>query len=1113
MDLLNFPSRPSLRVSFLASESYVKTCKCGKSCKFSVCSSRFYKGSLISMCMRFSTTRSVLVSAHFGGPTSRRNSLRKKLVDDLQVRQKNPVFPIKFDWHDESGESLDYSDFDVGVDRGLVELDDVNGWKPKSKKMGESVPLRKLENWVDRYKNDSAYWGIGSNPIFTVFHDVEGNVKKVVINEDEILKRSRVEKSESEDSKEIHPKVLHAKALAAEMEKTGNGIPRNSSVAKFVVFSEEPGFFSTICGRALNPEFVPVISKVGRLILFGFVAVWAVKKLFTFSNKEEHYTEFEKEMMRRKLKFRKEQEAMEKGGVEVVQEPPMMSIERPKLDKHELMKSIVKAKASKDKLELATKASEAGDIDTKIQETRAMAQHIREIESGEQSTVDKGRKEKQLTTNKSFRETEMVKECGEEIMNLTDTDSGERKGMSESRANSSLYELNGEHAGYPSKVSPEENNIVQGCITSSVNVVNDKLRVTAGDISPSFDSHEGESCMSKNSSKLRLIRSVKEAKEFLAKQRGHHIQIPEVGSGVLKTSHKVDMDGKVAEPLTLGTKSDLLTESATCEDSIAKKKESFVTKNKDFDNSWKGNGMHTTQRPQSLSKFVDGGNSNKENPSVNTESWIETNFHEVEPLVKKIRDGFQDNYRVAKEKAKENMSADTAKLDYNEDDSELEWMKDEGLREIVFQVRENELTGRDPFYLMDAEDKINFFKGLEKKVEKENEKLLQVHEYLHSNIENLDYGTDGISLYDPPEKFIPRWKGPPLEKDPDFLNNFIELRKAAIAGNTSNSYPVEEDEHNHLKSLDSPVNKNVTNSSTNYASKNNLHSKVPKGPKTIIEGSDGSVRAGKKSGKEYWQHTKKWSRGFLESYNAETDPEIKSIMKDMGKDLDRWITEEEIQEAAELMTRSAQKNEFIGKKIKKLKREMELFGPQAVVSKYQEYAEDKEADYLWWLDLPHLLCIELYIVEDGQQKIGFYSLEMAEDLELEPKPRHVIAFEDAGDCKNFCYIIQAHMEMLGNGNAFVVPRPPKDAFREAKANGFSVTVIRKGELQLNVDQTLEEVEEQISEIGSKIYHDQLIRERSVDINSLMKGVFGSSGQTGSSKRTRSKRILTKPPKK
>lgn len=69
----------------------------------------------------------------------------------------------------------------------------------------------------------------------------------------------------------------------------------------------------------------------------------------------------------------------------------------------------------------------------------------------------------------------------------------------------------------------------------------------------------------------------------------------------------------------------------------------------------------------------------------------------------------------------------------------------------------------------------------------------------------------------------------------------------------------------------------------------------------------------------------------------------------------------------------------------------------------------------------NLQCIEIYIDE----RIGFYSLEMASDLELDPKPHHIIAFEDVGDCKNLCYLIQTHMEMLGNGNAFVVPQTPK----------------------------------------------------------------------------------------
>lgn len=127
-------------------------------------------------------------------------------------------------------------------------------------------------------------------------------------------------------------------------------------------------------------------------------------------------------------------------------------------------------------------------------------------------------------------------------------------------------------------------------------------------------------------------------------------------------------------------------------------------------------------------------------------------------------------------------------------------------------------------------------------------------------------------------------------------------------------------------------------------------------PKTVIESSDGSTRPGKKAGKEHWQHTKKWTREFLEMYNAETDPEMKSIMKDMGKYLDRWITEKEVKEAADLMTRiPKRKRRYIEKKMEKLKRELEMFGPNAVVSKYREYSEEKEEDYLWWLDLPYIL--------------------------------------------------------------------------------------------------------------------------------------------------------------
>ncbi|URE11846.1 hypothetical protein MUK42_10358 [Musa troglodytarum] len=480
-------------------------------------------------------------------------------------------------------------------------------------------------------------------------------------------------------------------------------------------------------------------------------------------------------------------------------------------------------------------------------------------------------------------------------------------------------------------------------------------------------------------------------------------------------------------------------------------------------------------------------------------NWVKENFQEFDPLITKIAVGFKENYMAAKEKIQQqpSLSPDISELRFMEGDDELEWMNDERLQKIVFQVRENELTGKDPFYLINADDKLAFFEGLEKKAEKINGNLLRLHEWVHSRIENLDYGADGIGLNDPLEKIIPSWKGPPIDKDPEFLKH----QKPMFS---------EEVKENNLQETDElPNSKGVSPySSVNGIRKMSLDASSAK-PKTLIESSDGTSRVGKKKGTEQWQHTKKWSQGFLEVYNAEEDPEIKSIMREMGKDLDRWITEKETKDVADLMTKiPKRKQRYIEKKLEKLKREVQMFGTPAVASKYKEYTDEKEEDYLWWLDLPFVLCIELYTIEEGTPKVGFYSLEMAADLELDPKQYHVIAFEDPGDSKNFCYILQSHMDMLGSGKAFVVARPPKDAFREAKANGFYVTVIRKGLVKLNVDQTLEEVEEEITEIGSKMYHDKIMRERSFDVNTIMKGVIAADKSTN----RRSRQKLTKPTK-
>ncbi|KAL0398006.1 UNVERIFIED_CONTAM: hypothetical protein Scaly_0249000 [Sesamum calycinum] len=1167
-------------------------------------------------------SRKFQISAHFGRHSNRQNYLRKKLTQQQQQLQQvsrlqNPVqefdkadlYDSEFDISGERSKDIEKrssfgneSIFGISSEEsrdfeGSSLDNNYNGsaavkeseTELREKQFVESIMWKKLESWVEQNKKDMEFWGIGSGPIFTIFQDSEGKVERVVVDEHEILRRSRVDpqlNNEAEDLGQVNYKISFAKDLAREMENGTNVIPKNSSVAKFLVSGGESRFMEAIRGVTLRSGLFSRMSRVGVFLLCGFSVVWAIRGLLTVRKDSKEYTRLEKEMLQRKIRARNESEKMVKGSVEVMQdpvEPKSMSFGRPQLDKEELVNSIIKAKGSSSKQETVEYNKEFKD---KIEEIRAMARHAREIERRNSLPDDGDGKDyqtlKELAHQSANPENDLPVESEEYDRKPDET--------TEATSFTNPKDDIGQYADRALDKKDETQcydipNVVtlNGNPNLRTEVSNTNLIPKSSDLNEENQHADGPGCHSgplENSSrkKLRIIKSAKEAREYLS--RKHHkleanqmhevrndeqtdiaITMASTNIASSKTSPMLDLTDRVYESSPLSGIDDFshpseddskgcVTAAGSNEDAgmpvfeLPGKEEKGIKTSENFYGKKKipflmcGTGDSTSNKvdrggsiqaeevstPPETHNFEDAEKSEtfiglqvpgttRSNevkaqtaelaPSVNKETWIEKNFDEFEPIVKKIAVGFRDNYLVAREKTSQELDS-VMQLKSDGAENELEWMKDERLKEIVFKVRDNELSGRDPFHLMSEDDKSTFFSGLEKKVEQENEKLLNLHEYLHSNIENLDYGADGISLYDPPEKIIPRWKVPPAEKNPEFLNNFLEQRKALVAESLKNSFLMKKTGKDIVHKAEesssseiSPVAADVSDQSTELQ-KDTLASS-----KTLIEGSDGSIRAGKKSGREYWQHTKKWSQEFLESYTAETNKEVKAVMKDIGKDLDRWITEKEIQEAADLMNKVPQKGQkSIKQKLDKVKREMELFGPQAVVSKYREYAEEKAEDYLWWLDLPFVLCIELYTLENGEQRVGFYSLEMAADLDLDPKQYHVIAFEDSGDCKKLCYIIQAHMEMLGNGNAFVVARPPKDTYREAKANGFSVTVIRKGQLQLNVDQTLEEVEELIMEIGSKIYHDKITKERSVDINALMKGVFGISKPA---KRKRSKR--------
>ncbi|KAJ4884881.1 embryo defective 1703 [Raphanus sativus] len=956
------------------------------------------------------------VSARFGEPSSqrrRRNSLRKKIIGDenWRIPSSDPGTKTPNQNH-----NLDRSD-DV-----LVEL------SRKDKILPDSNLLNELEDWVTRYKKEAEYWGIGSNPIFTVYQDSNGDVERVEVDEEEVLSRG----SSLEDVESVRDKVLYAKKLAQQMESGESVIHKDSTLVKFVSSSdekEEVRFVSSIRNAVLRLDLVPKLPAIGRAVLCGYIGLWLLKT---------------------------EEEGLEKP-----------KFEKPKFDRDELMSSISKVKGSEKKLELwdssQVESGESMEFDNKIHEIKAMARRAREIEA----VMELNEKEKR----------DVNKEMGEHD-----------EGLAIPVVNGAMVD-----SGFPNHemaASDAEKEVplvpTDGIIHQSSDVSKDKLSMMDNS----------------TSRKSRVIRSVKEAKEFLSTRSGEEEFTPKMAQDSDEIFPKQKDEKR--NPARRRKLADKKAGNGTLKSTVESTSSKPLGKDDYEKVSEPGKQGSSTNKIGERETSSSGGTERieKEQPSAE-ENWMEKHYHELEPIAEKMRAGFRDNYMAARKKENQEPGtiAEIAEIYRNEDNDELEWMKDEKLRDIVFLVRDNELAGRDPFHLINAEDKAMFLQGLEKKVEKENEKLSHLHQWIHSNVENLDYGVDGISVYDPPEKVRPRWKGPPptLEKNPEFLNNYNEQREALFSGKAASVSPVKKE--SLQESSQSPSSENTPTSSSEVTSSH---------PKIVVEGSDGSVRPGKKSGKEFWQHTKKWSPGFLELYNAETDPEVKAVMRDMGKDLDRWITEDEIKDVADMMEKLPERNkQFMEKKLNKLKREMELFGPQAVLSKYREYGEDdKEEDYLWWLDLPHVLCLELYTVDEkGDQQVGFYTLEMAKDLELEPKPHHVIAFENAADCKNLCYIIQAHLDMLRTGNVFIVPRPPKDTFREAKANGFGVTIIRKGELKLNIDEPLEEVEERICEIGSKMYHDKIMGDRSVDISSMMKGVFNLKTKPSGRRRQRLKQAL------
>lgn len=364
-------------------------------------------------------SRRLLIFSRLGRQPKRRNTLREKLLTrsdqvrkildaitpELQPENAQPRLSRRAD-EQTGGVNTGPSDANSMRDGSRNQNDEESVYnqdaRGKRELASESVLWNKLETWVDQYKKDSDVWGIGSAPIFTIYKDPDGNVVRVSLNEDEIIRRSQggtlsLQREElREDYMDVNAKVSRAKHIAKEIESGKYELPENSTVAQTVVervrssSSFDRFHFLNPGGKAL----VVISPRIVLPFLFSCFVTWSLKKLL-FTNIRMEITKEEKEMLRRKLKSRMERGKIEQGSVEVINnipELPVGSERRPPLDKLELMKNI-KAKTSTEGARISDSQVDFDDDDVNfkdhVYEIREMVKQVHELEQEEKQHVGK----------------------------------------------------------------------------------------------------------------------------------------------------------------------------------------------------------------------------------------------------------------------------------------------------------------------------------------------------------------------------------------------------------------------------------------------------------------------------------------------------------------------------------------------------------------------------------------------------------------------------------------------------------------------------------------------------------------------------------------------------
>eukprot|EP01018_Ginkgo_biloba_P035635 Gb_15616 [translate_table: standard] len=986
------------------------------------------------------------------------------------------------------------------------------------------------KNWHAQYHKDIRVWGVGRAPIFVVDLSDGGEVHKVSINENEISNRcgARPFLADYPDDATIshfNAKVAQAKLLARDIEIGAYKPPRNSTIFEFVNPAkngfEKWGVLGSVFCRASSvigpaPPLLK-ISLVGLVIISGSCFVWAAQR-YMFHKAQSMGETIDKE--KQKVKINEMNSEMEKEKEDSRVSALNLPNAKATNEQAEVRRAVLTTKSS---IKGKPPMDEA-EFQEKVLEIQAMARQARMIEH-QSSQVPSDQHGNDHSSNFSTI-GENTGDRRQQEGYLSNLSIGGRNGNDSRYPNAS--ESNAVSTDTKITISQEVNEHSQKFTPLSGQVIfNNPSHANGGNSSiPPTENQQNEREVNINeqlefdvfqdgqnptggaaeSARKEAMHGGQERKPFDQKDGAHSKRVAGFSSKVLRrvkprltTSPKearrvsASKHGKTADSRSDEKESALKgTDRRLLVDDHDEKQKVMV---KDF---------NVTLNPRKkVSITVDSLVANKNtalNKKVSSKrSTVVDKYERLRPSVRKTEN--ESEAKVAAGKALENMSypnsqtplesaVDKVKMDHKNESGaglqiepqnvahdgnnalaqeaeEFEWMRDEVLQKIVFKVQANEKAEREPLYGLVSEEELLFFRGLERKFEREGE---SVKEWITEKVKNLKYGKDGAGPDDLPEDFIARLNNSNKTSRSSIPDKYDEDHKKLISekmGIDSSTVPKAECLSVNAK----PISASASSTIPSINSSSGAIDAAAVSSKSVISSSGKSSQIENHSERDS-SSTKNGSCDFHEKYNKETEPEMTALLRNTEQSMERWTTKGEVEEASKFLSEHSKgKLEHYERIKSKLKKESEMSRREAKLNEDSESKREVQ-DHLWWLDLSYVLCIGLYRNYEGDVLRGLYTLEMAPDLELASKPCHTIAFQDRGDATNFCYILQSHFKELENSSAHVIPRSAKEFYEEAKLRAFKVTVIKKGQLQLYVGQPLKEVERRIVEIGSTIYYDR-----------------------------------------